>query len=323
MAETSILDNFDKRILYALDKDARAPLSAIAKQIKKSKQFVDYRISKLEEEKIIQGYMTVIDYARLGFTSIRVYLKFHNISPQIQQQLEDDLIKDKEVWWLVTLEGVWDVGYAMAVKDLLSFYSYWDRILKKYRPYISKRSIVVYTHIRQYPKSYLLEKENDVEGTLVGASSKLVKINSLDMKLLRIIADNGRMTLLALAKSLNTSPQVVKNHMNKLEKIGIIQGYRALIDVSFLGYRYYKSYLNLIHTDRLRELEEFCARHPNILNTNRTIGGCDFEIEMQARSFDEFETIMNALRTHFTGMIDDYEFVIARQEKKMTYFPFG
>ena len=102
-----------------------------------------------------------------------------------------------------------------------------------------------------------------------------------------------------------------------------MQGYRALIDVSFLGYRYYKSYINILHTERLDELEHFCSSHPNILNTNRTIGGRDFEIELQVQSFDEFESVMNEIRTKFSGTIDDYEFVIAREEKKMVYFPFG
>ena len=92
--------------------------------------------------------------------------------------------------------------------------------------------------------------------------------------------------------------------------------------VSFLGYRYYKSYINLLNTDRLQELQQFCLQHPNILNVNRTIGGRDFEIELQAKSFDEFDSIMNEIRREFAGTIDDYEFVIPREEKKRSYFPF-
>lgn len=316
------LDLYDKRILFELDKDARMPTTKIAKLIKKSKQFVDYRIKKLEQEKVLLGYTTVIDYSKLGYTSIRVYFKFHNITPEQQKKLEEDLIQDKEVWWLVTVEGVWDVGYAMAVKNVLDFYNYWDKIMKKYRKFISKRSIVMYTHIKQYPKSYIIEKDNTSEGTLVGASKEEVKISDLDKKLLKLISDKARLPLFEMASKLKTSHQVIRNHLRKLESLGIIQGYRALIDVSFLGYRYYKSYISLVKTDKLKDLESFCARHPNILNINRTIGGRDFEIELQAKSFEEFEMIMNEIRINFDDMIDEYEFVIAREEKKMTYFPF-
>jgi Lrp/AsnC family leucine-responsive transcriptional regulator len=316
------LDSYDKRILFELDKNARISTTNLGKQIRKSKQFVDYRIKKLEEEKVIVGYTTVIDYSRLGYTSIRVYFKFHNISPEEQAKLEEELIKDKEVWWLVTLEGVWDVGYAMAVKNMLEFYDYWDKIMKKYRQHILKRNIVVYTHIKQYPKAYIIGKDNIDPGTLVGASKQTIEVEELDKKILRLMSDKARLPLLEIANKLGTSPQVVRNHIQKLEKTGIIQGYRAIIDVSFLGYRYYKAYINLMHTDRIKELDSFCAHHPNMLNINRTIGGRDYEIELQAKSFDEFENIMNELRTNFAGMIDEYEFVIARQEKKMIYFPF-
>lgn len=316
------LDFYDRKILFELDKNARTSTSKIAKKIRKSKQFVDYRIKRLEQEKVILGYTAVIDYSKLGYTSIRVYFKFHSITPQQQKALEEDLIKDKEVWWLVSVEGLWDVAYAMAVKNVLEFYDYWDKIMKKYKKFISKRLVVVYTHIKQYPKSYIVNKKNTDPGTLVGASKDLVSVNKLDLKLLKLISDNARMPLLDIANNLGTSPQVIRNHLKRLVKLGVIQGYRSLIDVSFLSYRYYKSYINLSNTNRLKELDLFCAQHPNILNVNRTIGGRDFEIELQVRSFEEFESIMNQIRTNFRGMIDDYEFVIAREEKKMTYFPF-
>lgn len=316
------LDLYDRKILFELDKNARITTTDIGKKIRKSKQFVDYRITRLEEAMILQGYITVIDYARLGYQSIRVYFKFHNITREKQDELENDLIKDKEVWWLVTLEGQWDVGYATAVKNILDFYPYWDKIMTKYRKHISKSSVVIYTHIKQYPKSYLLNQNNTEKGTMVGATKEIILIDQLDTQLLKLLSDNGRMPLLEVSTKLNTSPQVIRNHIKKLEKNNIIQGYRALIDVSLLGYRYYKSYINLLNTERLLELQQFCLQHPNILNVNRTIGGRDFEIELQAKSFDEFDSIMNSIRKKFAGMIDDYEFVIAREEKKMVYFPF-
>ena len=317
------LDSYDRKIIFELDKNARVTTTQIGKKIRKSKQFVDYRIKRLEEAGVLPGYITVIDYSKLGYQSIRVYFKFHNITREKQDELENDLIKDKEVWWLVTLEGQWDVGYATAVKNIIDFYDYWDKIMTKYRKYISKRSVVIYTHIKQYPKSYIINQRNTERGTIVGASKEVMSIDKLDLQMLKLLSDNGRIPLLEIANKLNTSPQVIRNHMKKLENNKVIQGYRALIDVSFLGYRYYKSYINLLNTDRLQELQQFCLQHPNILNVNRTIGGRDFEIELQAKSFDEFDSIMNELRREFAGMIDDYEFVIAREEKKMVYFPFG
>ena len=66
------LDYFDRRTLFELDKNARISGTSIGKKIRKSKQFVDYRIKKLEENKILKGYITVIDYSKLGYLSVRV-----------------------------------------------------------------------------------------------------------------------------------------------------------------------------------------------------------------------------------------------------------
>ena len=315
------IDIYDRKILFELDKNARLSATAIGKKIRKSKQFVDYRIKKLEKQKILSNYVTVIDYSKLGYQSIRIYFKLHNITTEQQEELENDLIKDKEVWWFVSIQGSWGVAYAMAVKDILEFYSYWDKIMGKYKKYIKDHLVVVYTHIAQYPKAFLLGKKNTEPGTLVGAS-KEIELHPFDLKLLKILSDHARMSLLELAQKLDTSPQVVRNHIKNLEKNKVIQGYRASIDVSSLGYRYYKSYLNLLNTDRLKELQQFCLEHPNILTINRTIGFRDFEIELQARNFQEFDAIMGEIRDTFKGMIDDFIFIIVRKEKKMVYFPF-
>ncbi len=316
------LDTFDRKILFALDTNARMTTTEMGKRLRKSKQFVDFRIKRMEQNKVLPGYITVIDYSKLGYISVRVYFKFHNITPQGQEALEQELIQDSEVWWLATVQGPWDVCYATAVKNVLDFYPYWDNIMTKHRKYISKYSVVLYTHIRQYPKSYLIHKENNDQGTLIGASKQAIRADSFDIQLLKILSGSGRMSLLDISAHLHSSPQVVKNHIKKLEEQQVILGYRALIDVSFLGYNYYKSYITLLNTVRINELNQFCLQHPNILNVNRTIGGRDFEIELQVQSFDEFDTIMRELRTRFDDMIDDYEFVIVRQEKKMVYFPF-
>ena len=91
------IDSYDNKILFELDKNARISTTNLAKKLRKSKQFVDYRVKKLEQERVILGYTTVIDYSRLGYTSIRIYFKLHNITPEQQKAMEDELIKDKDL----------------------------------------------------------------------------------------------------------------------------------------------------------------------------------------------------------------------------------
>ena len=48
------LDNVDRRILYALDLDARQPISRLAKKLGISKDVANYRIKKMVDSKLIK-----------------------------------------------------------------------------------------------------------------------------------------------------------------------------------------------------------------------------------------------------------------------------
>ena len=47
------IDAYDRKILYELDKNSAASLPDLANKLKKSKQFILYRMKKLEEANII------------------------------------------------------------------------------------------------------------------------------------------------------------------------------------------------------------------------------------------------------------------------------
>ena len=66
--ETVELDDVDKKILYELQKDARATSSSdIAAELDISSSTVRNRIHRLEDEGVIRGYHIDIDYEKAGY----------------------------------------------------------------------------------------------------------------------------------------------------------------------------------------------------------------------------------------------------------------
>lgn len=61
------MDHIDVKILNILQGNARAPLKVIADQVYLSSPAVAARISRLENEGIIKGYHTEINWLKLGF----------------------------------------------------------------------------------------------------------------------------------------------------------------------------------------------------------------------------------------------------------------
>ena len=62
------LDMFDRRIIAALQDDARMTVAQIAERVSLSATPVSRRLRRLEEEGVIAGYAPVLDAGKLGFT---------------------------------------------------------------------------------------------------------------------------------------------------------------------------------------------------------------------------------------------------------------
>ncbi|MBT0670877.1 Lrp/AsnC family transcriptional regulator [Novosphingobium profundi] len=60
------IDEFDRKILGALQEDARMPVAQVAERTALSATPVSRRIRKLEEDGVIRGYQPVLDPRKLG-----------------------------------------------------------------------------------------------------------------------------------------------------------------------------------------------------------------------------------------------------------------
>ena len=62
------------------------------------------------------------------------------------------------------------------------------------------------------------------------------ELDGIDLKILRILQDEGRISNLDLSKKIGMSPPPTLRRVRDLEKNGFIDGFRANIDPSKLGY---------------------------------------------------------------------------------------
>lgn len=66
MPENNPMNDVDKRILDAMEKDGRISTAALADQIELSRPAVGERLKKLEDQGIIRGYTAVLDPKAIG-----------------------------------------------------------------------------------------------------------------------------------------------------------------------------------------------------------------------------------------------------------------
>ena len=61
-------------------------------------------------------------------------------------------------------------------------------------------------------------------------------MDKIDIKILRLLQENSKISIREISKKLNTSPSTVYTRIKKLEKENIIKGYYAKVNEKKLGY---------------------------------------------------------------------------------------
>lgn len=90
-------------------------------------------------------------------------------------------------------------------------------------------------------------------------------LSDLDINILTKLSEDGRFSLRQLAKDLNVgSPVTIKNHVESLEKKGIIKNYGAQIDYEKLGYTIIALIEITVSKGKMIVVEEKLAQNPNV-----------------------------------------------------------
>jgi len=224
----------DKKILYELDRNSRQTLSRIGKNVRLPKSVVAYRMKKLEETGIIKNFYTVINFYKLGYINLAIYVNYQYYTPAIEKEIINYFVDSKYSWWVANIQGRYDLVVLFLVKDLNDFFSFWRKTLMKYKFNFQDCSIAFFTKTYSYPHSFLLDdyKRDNREKMEIVDGGKKVDIDNKDLQILHLIDLNSRIPLTEIAKKLNSSATMINYRIKKLIKIGVIQGFRTNIDFS-------------------------------------------------------------------------------------------
>jgi len=314
------LDKKDRKILYQLDLNARQSISSIAKKVGLSKQSVSYKMGRLEKSNIINGYYTIIDSSTLGYTTFRIYIKFRNIDPEAKETMISYINQQKTIFAVASLSGQWDLVFLFNVENNLDFYKYWENILEKFLEFIHDYKIAIYSPIYHYSKAYLINEKDSSSVRILGQGKKL-SIDRFDKHILSIIAEHARINLIAISQSIKLTPEAISYRIKKLEHLGIILGYRALIDINKLGVKHYKVDYRLRSFKHFKSILEYGHMNPYIYQINKTIGGETLEIEFQVENLERLHEELDKLEKQFPNTFEKYDYYVRFKELKVKYMP--
>jgi DNA-binding Lrp family transcriptional regulator len=310
------LDIINKRILYELDKNCRISDNQLAKKVNLSRESVRNRIKKLENDGIIQGFITSINPSKFGYMFFKLYFQLVN-NPKKREKFYGYLKKIPGLYWFGGNDGVWDLHATLYSKNVEEFNSLKNKIYTEFKDLIIKRDVGVLVNVRQYPKRYLIDNLKEISDPEIFADNVIDNtLDDLDKKILNNLARNARIGLVELSGKTKSSVDIIRNRIKKMEEKKIILQYRIAIDHTKLGYEMFKAfvYFNNLSEEDEKRLFDFAIQNNKILYLIRQLSSWDIELEIMAKNYDEFNRIMDEIRLKFVDSMRNYEFVLMRED---------
>lgn len=119
--------------------------------------------------------------------------------------------------------------------------------------------------------------------------------DKIDLKILKLLQENGRITNLQIATSIGLSPAPTLERVRKLENSGYIKSYHAFVDEEKLGLGI-KSFIQIslnFHTDNaIPAFVEAVKNIPEVTECHHVTGNCDFILKVYVKDIKAYETVI-------------------------------
>ncbi len=134
------------------------------------------------------------------------------------------------------------------------------------------------------PKEQRLRRANAYEVSL---------LDQIDRRLLEELGADGRLTMAELGRRVSLSPPAVAERVQRLERSGVITGYRAVIDPKAIGYPLAAVVRVRPASRQLQRIPELARETPEVVECYRITGEDCFFLKLHLRSIDDLEEILD------------------------------
>ncbi len=152
----------------------------------------------------------------------------------------------------------------------------------------------------------------------------MLKLDDRDLEILKVLADEARISKADLAKRINLSPSPCWKRLERLEKAGIIQGYHADICLRKLtSHVTVFVTLELEHhrAEYFQKFERTIAGFEEITACWALGGGLDYLMEIVAPDINAYQRLIDKLLDMNLGIVRYFTYVVTKAVKPRTAFP--
>lgn len=145
------LDETDKKVLAAIQNDARASTVDLARAIGETERIVRYRIKKLEQAEVILGYRSFLDLPALGYRYYKIHAKLRG--QYEKRKLLEFCHRQPNIVYKTESIGGYDLELELQVKNPEDVYVLLDDIQREFPGLLEDFDVMQYD--KEYQLSYL------------------------------------------------------------------------------------------------------------------------------------------------------------------------
>lgn len=127
--------------------------------------------------------------------------------------------------------------------------------------------------------------------------SAVRQVDDIDRTIIRLLVENGRRSVLDIAERVKLTPAPVKRRIDRLERLGVIAGYTAVIDQSRLdgGLEAFTE-LRFTGDTNVESITNSAASLPEVIEVFTVAGDPDALVRIRADNVQHLQQVVDNLR---------------------------
>ena len=151
-----------------------------------------------------------------------------------------------------------------------------------------------------------------------------IKLDEIDRVILRKLQEDGRISNADLARTINLSPPAVYARLKRLEELGFIRQYTAILEPEKLGYDmlcFIHIGLQLHQPEQVASVREAIQEIPQVLECHHVTGEYDYLLKIVARGRKDLERFVMEKLTPIKGVARIHTSLVLTEVKTTTVLP--
>jgi len=148
--------------------------------------------------------------------------------------------------------------------------------------------------------------------------STLRKLDIIDLKILKLLQNDGRISNVKLAEMIHLSPTPCLERVKRLEKEGFIKNYAAILDPKMLDaalVSFIEVSLDRTTTRALDNFRDIVLKMDEVQECHMVAGGFDYLIKVRTRNMEDYRRFLGKKLSTIEDISSTHTYVVMEEIK--------